>query len=216
MIEKAFNQSCNCAFASLADTLGKEKLTATAEKAGFNMQMNKINGKITCSTSTLKLNDASALDVGWAGIGQYTTLVNPCHMLTVISAIANGGASPQPILVSEITTPDGKNLYSAETQNMNEYFTAETANELKKYMRSNVKNNYGDYRFAGLEMCGKTGTAEISDSEDAKPNALFAGFSSNPDYPYAVIVVVEDSTYSIKTAVPVASKVMAAVKNAKS
>lgn len=214
MIEKAFNQSCNCAFATLADSLGKEKLTATAERAGFNTQMNKINGKIVCSTSTLKLADAKALDVGWAGIGQYTTLVNPCHMLTVISAIANGGTSPQPFVVSGITTPDGKTLYSAKVQNMSEYFSPETAKELQKYMRSNVKNNYGDYRFAGLEMCGKTGTAEISDSENAKPNALFAGFSSNPDYPYAIIVVVENSTYSIKTAVPVASKVMAAVKNA--
>lgn len=214
MIEKAFNQSCNCAFAALADTLGKEKLTATAEKAGFNTQMNKINGKISCSTSTLKLNDAKALDVGWAGIGQYTTLVNPCHMLTLISSIANGGTAVEPYIVSGIKTPDGKSLYSAGTQNIGEYFSSETAQELKKYMRSNVKNNYGDYRFAGMEMCGKTGTAEISDSEDAKPNALFAGFSSNPDYPFAIIVVVEDSTYSIKTAVPVATKVMAAVKKA--
>ena len=81
-------------------------------------------------------------------------------------------------------------------------------------MRSNVESNNGDYRFSGLQMCGKTGTAEISDSEDAKPNALFAGFSSNPDYPFAIIVVVENSTYSIKTAVPVATKVMTAVKNA--
>lgn len=213
-IEKAFNQSCNCAFATLADTLGKEKLTATAEKAGFNTQMNKINGKILCSTSTLKLNDAKALDVGWAGIGQYTTLVNPCHMLTLISAIANGGTAVEPYVVGSITTPSGKNLYSAKTESLGEYFSPTVAQELQKYMRSNVKNNYGDYRFAGFEMCGKTGTAEISDSEDAKPNALFAGFSSNPDYPFAIIVVVENSSYSIQTAVPVATKVMTAVKNA--
>lgn len=214
MIEKAFNQSCNCAFATLADTLGKEKLTATAEKAGFNSQMNKINGKISCSTSTLKLNDAKALDVGWAGIGQYTTLVNPCHMLTLISSIANGGTAVEPYIVSSITTPSGKKLYSAKTQTIGEYFSPNVSEELKNYMRSNVKNNYGDYRFTGLEMCGKTGTAEISDSEDAKPNALFAGFSTNPDYPYAIIVVVENSSYSIQTAVPVATKVMTAVKNA--
>lgn len=216
MIEKAFNQSCNCAFATLADTLGKEKLTATAEKAGFNSQMNKINGKISCSVSTLKLKDANALEVGWAGIGQYTTLVNPCHMLTVISAIANGGTAVEPYIVNTITTPGGEMLYSAKTQTIGEYFSPNVSEELKKYMRSNVKNNYGDYRFTGLEMCGKTGTAEISDGENAKPNALFAGFSSNPDYPYAIIVVVEDSTYSIQTAVPVATKVMTAVKNANS
>ena len=214
MIEKAFNQSCNSAFATLADTLGKEKLTATAEKAGFNTPMNKINGRISVSTSTLKLDGAAKLDLGWAGIGQYTTLVNPCHMLTLISSIANGGTAVEPYIVSSITTPNEKVLYSAKTQNLGEYFSPTVAQELKEYMRSNVKNNYGDYRFAGLQMCGKTGTAEISDSEDAKPNALFAGFSSNPDYPFAIIVVVENSSYSIGTAVPVATKVMTAVKNA--
>lgn len=213
-IEKAFNQSCNCAFASLADALGKDKLTATAEKLGFNTQMNKINGKISRSSSIIKLDGSSALDVGWAGIGQYTTLVNPCHLLTVVSAIANGGTAVEPYLVSQITTPSGKTLYTSKTNNSTEYFSPTTAQKLQKYMRSNVENNYGDYRFSGLTMCGKTGTAEISDSEDAKPNALFAGFSSNPDYPFAIIVVVENSTYSIKTAVPVASKVMAAVKKA--
>lgn len=212
-IEKAFNQSCNCAFAELADTLGKEKLTATAEKAGFNTQMNKINGKISCSTSTLKLGDAKALDLGWAGIGQYTTLVSPCHMLTLVSSIANGGTAVEPYVVNSIITPGGKKLYTAETREIGEYFSTATAERLQKYMRSNVENYYGDYRFADLQMCGKTGTAEISDSEDAKPNALFAGFSSNPDYPFAIIVVVENSTFSIQTAVPVATKVMTAVKN---
>ena len=135
-------------------------------------------------------------------------------MLTLVSSIANGGTAPEPYIVNSITTPGGKNLYTAKSQTLGEYFSPTVAGELKKYMRSNVKNNYGDYRFQGLEMCGKTGTAEISDSEDAKPNALFAGFSSNPDYPFAIIVVVENSTYSIKTAVPVATKVMTAVKNA--
>ena len=213
-IEKAFNESCNSAFAELAVRLGTEKLTATAQTAGFNVQMPKINGKISCSKSTLNLNDATELDLGWAGIGQYTTLINPCHMLSLVSAIANGGTAVEPYVISKITSPDGKNVYTYEKKEIGEYFTPSTAEKLKEYMRSNVKNNYGDYRFYGLEMCGKTGTAEISDREDANPNALFVGFSTNPQYPYSIIVVVEDSTYSIRTAVPVASKVMAAVKKA--
>lgn len=216
MIEKAFNVSCNCAFAEISDTLGKEKLTATAEGAGFNRQMNKINGKITCNTSTLNLSEAKALDTAWAGIGQYTTLVNPCHLLTIVSSIANGGTVTEPYLVSKITSPAGKTVYSYTQRETDKYFSPAVAEELKKYMRSNVVNTYGDNRFSGLEMCGKTGTAEVSDAEGAKPNALFAGFSSNDDYPYAIVVVVEDSAKSITTAVPVASKVMAAVKKANS
>lgn len=213
-IEKAFNESCNCAFSNLANDLGKNKLLATAEKAGFNTQMNKISGKITCNTSKLDLTNAKALDLGWAGIGQYTTLINPCHMLTLVSAIANGGTAVEPYIVKSITTPGGKDVFTAKTKEIGEYFNPDVADELAELMRSNVVNNYGDSKFTGLDMCGKTGTAEISDSEDVNPNALFVGFSSNPQYPFAIIVVVEDSSYSIRTAVPVAAKVMVAVKNA--
>jgi cell division protein FtsI/penicillin-binding protein 2 len=62
-------------------------------------------------------------------------------------------------------------------------------------------------------MCGKTGTAEISDDEDAKPNALFVGYSQNEDMPFAIVVVVENTTSAIKSAVPIASSVMKEVKN---
>ena len=34
--EKALNKSCNVAFALIANELGAEKLTATAERLGFN------------------------------------------------------------------------------------------------------------------------------------------------------------------------------------
>lgn len=214
-IEKAFNNSCNCAFSSIATRVGAEKLTETANNAGFNVTLPKINGKISCSKSTLNLYNASELDLGWAGIGQYTTLINPCHMLTLVSAIANGGVALEPYIVSDITSPDGKTVMTYSTKEIGAYFTPTTAEKLQELMRSNVKNKYGDWRFSGLQMCGKTGTAEISDKDDAKPNALFVGFSENEDYPYSIIVVVEDSSYSIQTAVPVATKVMTAVKNAK-
>ena len=64
-----------------------------------------------------------------------------------------------------------------------------------------------------MKMCGKTGTAEVSDNEGAKPNALFVGYSQLQDMPFAIIVVVEDTTVSITSAVPIASKVMRTVKS---
>jgi cell division protein FtsI/penicillin-binding protein 2 len=63
-----------------------------------------------------------------------------------------------------------------------------------------------------MKMCGKTGTAEVSDNEGAKPNALFVGYSQQVDMPFAIIVVVEDTTSSIRSAVPIASRVMRTVK----
>ena len=208
----AMNKSCNCAFAEIADELGAELLTATAERLGFNKEGIVVSDKINCKKSKLNLNESSALDIGWAGIGQYTTLINPCQMLTIVSAIANDGTAVSPYLVSEIINPDGKKVFSGKTKNAGEYFDYTVAQSLENILRSNVSNQYGDSYFPGMTMCGKTGTAEISDDKDARPNALFVGYSQNDDTPFAIIVIVEDSASAIKSAVPIASKVMKTVK----
>ncbi len=211
--EEAMNCSCNCAFAEIADELGTDKLFETANRLGFNTQMPLVSGKIKCTTTKLDLSDAKALDLGWAGIGQYTTLINPCHMLTVIGAIANGGTAQTPYLVKSIVSPNGDETFSAESVALGEYFDRSTARELDDLLRSNVKNYYGDYNFPEMSFCGKTGTAEVSDNKDIKPNALFVGYSQNEDLPFAIIVIVEESSSGVKNALPVASKVMKTVKN---
>ena len=211
--EKALNKSCNVAFAEIAYELGNEKLTATAERIGFNNTNIIVDDKIWSANSKINLTNATALDLGWAGIGQYTTLINPCQMLTIMSSIANKGTALNPLLVSEIISPEGKVTYSSTTKTLGEYFTTDTATKLDELLRSNVKNYYGDGYFPQMKMCGKTGTAEVSDNEDAKPNALFVGYSQLDDMPFAIIVVVEETTSSIQSAVPIASKVMRTVKS---
>lgn len=210
--EKALNKSCNVAFAEIAYELGNEKLTATAERLGFNNTNIMVSEKIRSAKSKINLTEATPLDLGWAGIGQYTTLINPCQMLTIVSAIANDGNAPTPQIVNEIISPEGKVTYSMAAETLGEYFTMDTATKLDDLLRSNVKNYYGDSYFPQMKMCGKTGTAEVSDNEDAKPNALFIGYSQNDNMPFAIIVVVEDTTSSIQSAVPIASKVMKTVK----
>ncbi len=210
----ALNKSCNVAFALIAEELGNEKLTATATRLGFNSQERMtVSGNIKTTVSKINLTDATALDLGWAGIGQYTTLINPCQMLTVASAIANGGTSPAPYLVDSITSPAGDRIFTAEVENMTAYFTTDVAQKLDSLLRSNVQNQYGDSYFPQMKMCGKTGTAEISDQENANPNALFVGYSQNPEMPFAIIVIVEDSSSATKVAIPIASKVMKTVKS---
>ena len=83
---------------------------------------------------------------------------------------------------------------------------AEVADTVKNMMRKNVENNYGDSNFKGLEMCGKTGTAEIADG--VTPHSWFAGFSSKDDCPVAIVVVVENGGWGSSAALPVASVVM--------
>ncbi len=208
----AMNKSCNCAFAEIADVLGAERLTATAERLGFNTESIVVSDKINCKKSKISLMESSKLDIGWAGIGQYTTLINPCQMLTIVSAIANNGTPVSPYIVSEIKNPKGEVVFFEKTKTMDSYFDVSVAQKLNNILRSNVSNQYGDSAFPGMKMCGKTGTAEVSDDKNANPNALFVGYSQLANFPYSIIVVVEDTTTATTSAVPIASKVMNAVK----
>ena len=202
--EEALNHSCNSAFAQIANELGKEKLMATAGELGFNVR-EKL-GEVSVNKSMFNVSDTTKTDLGWAGIGQYTTLVTPCHMLTLMGAIANGGTAVKPYFVKNMVSPTEKITELGKTEISNTVRIDPTiAAKMNKYLRSDVVNYYGDSRFPGLRMCGKTGTAEVS---DGKPHSWFVGFSQNPDTPYAVVCVLENAGSGLTYAGSVANKVM--------
>jgi peptidoglycan glycosyltransferase len=81
-----------------------------------------------------------------------------------------------------------------------------TASILKEMMRYNVEDTYGTYNFPDLNICAKSGTAEVGPNET--PNAWFAGFLDDPDHPYAFIVLVENGGSGSSVAGSVANKVL--------
>ncbi|MCL2509330.1 MAG: penicillin-binding transpeptidase domain-containing protein [Oscillospiraceae bacterium] len=204
--EAALNKSCNCAFAQIALELGADKLAATAKQLGFNTPR-KADG-LNLATSTFNLSGADELALAWAGIGQYTTLVNPCHMLMIAGAIANGGQGISPYVVEKITSPGGVVTYRAPTKKSDISIDPMIAAELRTLLRSNVEIQYGDSRFPGLKMCGKTGTAEV---EGKKPHSWFVGFSLREDMPYAVVAVAEHAGAGSGAAMQAANTVLQAL-----
>jgi len=199
----AFANSCNGAYATLADELGAVALNKTAQEFGFGKSFDF--GVSKTAASRFDVSDASSGDLAWAGVGQYTTLVNPYHMLTVLGAIANEGKAVMPYVVDNVSSPSGKVLEKTEKAE-EEYISANVANLVGELMRNNVVEKYGDNRFSGLSMCGKTGTAEVGD--DAEPHSWFVGFSQKPSCPVAIVVVVENGGWGSQEALPVASTVM--------
>lgn len=200
---QSFTESCNCAFAVLSEKIGGEKLEETAVNMGFGRSFAFGNGET--KSSIIDLTAASTGDIAWASVGQYDTLVNPYHMLTLVGAIANGGEAVLPYAVAKVTTPAGRETEKTNVVSQS-FISQEIALEIQDMMRKTVKNKYGDYNFEGLSMCGKTGTAEVS--EEAKPHSWFVGFSTNEKCPVAIVVVVENGGWGSSTAMPVASKVM--------
>ncbi len=198
--QKAMNESCNCAFAEISIELGAAKLKATADSMGFDTQL--YAKEIRLTKSRFSPSTDSKAELGWAGIGQSTTYVNPAHFLAIMGAIANGGEGYAPDRIHSLGTI-GKIMGRIPESIVS--IKPETAAKLDALLRSNVADKYGDWKFKGLEMCGKTGTAQI---DGEKSHSWFAGYSQRDDLPLAVVCIAEHGGYGSGIASTVSNKVM--------
>lgn len=198
--EGAFNNSCNFGFADISLQLGAAKLLATAESLGFNKQL--YAGNIRLAKSTFNPPENNPTDLGWAGIGQYTTLLNPMHMLSIVGAIANGGTGIAPNRIKNYSIFFGEYKPTANTLVS---LDPALAAKMQALMRSNVVNKYGDYSFPNLEFCAKTGTAQL---DNADSHSWIAGYSARADMPFAVVCIVENGGWGSTMASQVTNEVM--------
>ena len=162
-------------------------------------------GSVSTEKSQIDLSSADLNQLGWAGVGQYTVLANPYHMMVLMGAIANGGEFTEPRL-----TQDESFFNSLLPSGDRELVTATEAQNLTQLLRNNVENYYGDWLFpTGMNVCAKTGTGEVGEGKG--PNCWMVGFCDSVDYPYAFAVVVEDGAGGIESAGNVASAVLSAL-----
>ena len=204
---EAFSESCNCAFAAIADQLGGEVLERYARQ--FGVLDSVVFDGITTAKGSISAKDAAAVQVAWSAIGQHKDLVNPCAYLNFIGAVAAGGVGTQTYLVESIKV-GGNSTYGSESTTGQRIMSQETAETLQEMMRANVEYYYGDENFPGLTVCAKSGTAEVGG--DKKPNAMFTGFVADEEYPLAFIVCIEDGGYGRPVCVPVLAEVLQACK----
>lgn len=198
--KQALAESCNVAFAEISLDLGGDTLQKYAEKAGFNSSL-KIDG-IRTAAGRAAVRDAQGGDLAWAGIGQYNDLANPLNFMAYIGAIANDGVRVTPTFIEDrgiksilFGAVKGKRILSSET-----------AARLGEMMRYDVTEVYGENRYKGLELCAKSGTAEVGEGKE--PHSWFAGFLDREDCPLAFVVVVENGGAGSKAAGNVAAKVL--------
>ena len=206
-LKKALANSCNCAFAQIAEQLGKETLEAYVDQ--FRLTEAVSFDGVTTARGSFDLTDANPTEMAWGAIGQYTDLVNPCRFMTFMGMIAGGGEAAQPYLVKEVSA-HGKVTYTAETAMTDRVMSRELAEALQECMRNNVEVKYGAENFPGMTVCAKSGTSQLGG--DQEPNSMFAGFVLDEEYPLAFMVVVENGGYGSSTCVPIISEVLSVCK----
>ncbi len=203
--DTALVKSCNIVFGQLATELGTETMEKYANAAGIENRLT-FDGTTTAA-GKFDLSGANGASVAWAGIGQYTNLINPCQFMTFVGSIANGGTAASPYVVDSVETPSGSYVYQAKQSMLDRTMSSSTASTLTQMMRNDVVSNYGTGNFPNVYVCAKSGTAEV---EGQNPNAMFAGFVQDENYPLAFIVIVEDAGSGSAVCVPIISSVLSA------
>ena len=202
-IAAAFANSCNCAFADIAAELGAETLRTYTEQAGLTTSY-RLDGLASARGSFDW--DLTQGRLGWAGVGQDKDLVNPCALMVYMGAIAGGGKAAEPYLI--LQTKNGLGIPSLPrwTRRTGTLINRDTAKTVADLMAGNVEKTYGKSRFPNMDLCAKSGTAEVGEGQS--PHAWFAGFLRNEDAPYAFVVLVENGGGGSSVAGSVAGKVL--------
>lgn len=202
--EEALNHSCNCVFGSIAAELGSNTIEKYVEKCGLTSRYS-ING-IKTAASTFDFESAGTNGLAWSGVGQGHDQVNPASMMIFVGAVANEGRSALPQIYKNSAFRGGVKTSLYIKHYTDKLIDSDTAQTLKKMMRSDVLNNYGQDNFPGLEICAKSGTAQVDGSN--VDNAWFTGFLDDDEHPLAFIVNVEGGGSGAKTAGRLANTVL--------
>lgn len=190
-IGEALAKSCNCAFAELSLMLGSDLLQEYAER--FGLTASHSFGELITAQGNFDAAEDD-FELAWSGIGQSTDLVCPSAMLRAVAAIANNG---------EAVTP---HILKSEGSSKERIISEKTAQTLTLLMSNNVTNNYGQANYPGLDLCAKSGTAEVGG--DSVPHAWFTGFIRRDDAPLAFIVFIENGGSGSANAGKVANTVL--------
>lgn len=203
-LTQAFVESCNSVFAPLGAKIGAKRLVQTARAFGFGENPTIPAAKPSTISPASELRDDLA--VGAAAIGQDRDLATPLQMATVAATIAMGGRRARP-RVATIDPVVRRRVISEKT-----------ARHVRSMMLDVVRSGTGTAAaIAGVQIAGKTGTAELRpNSKDPKDaDAWFVAFAPARRPRVAVAVMLIGAGFGGTAAAPVAKRVMAAALSGK-
>ncbi len=204
-LRTALAYSSNTAFGQLAVQVGAQALVAQARAFGYGSSLG-----LDFSTVASLMPDPAEMtewETAWAGagqpVGQHTSPAGPQSTVmqnaVVAAAIANGGLAMQPYVVKGITDSNGSYVSTTDPQALGQACTAATAQAVGSAMLTTVSEGTGTAAsIAGVNVAGKTGTAETSSSE---PDAWFIGYAPYEAPVAAIAVVIEDDGEHTATSV---------------
>jgi peptidoglycan glycosyltransferase len=216
-LTQALTFSVNTVWAEVAETVGKSTMGRYMTRLGFYSKPpldypadQRIssgeyrNGRLLSPLSPF-------IDVGRMGIGQDLLAVTPLQMAMVASTVANNGVLVRPHMGSKVVDPDGRVRDDIRTQEEARVMRPSTAKAVTGMMAQVVREGTGTAAaLSGIEVAGKTGTAEKNQCSGNQ--AWFIAFApvTNPKVAVAVTNECANGTGG-EVAAPIAKQVMEAL-----
>jgi peptidoglycan glycosyltransferase len=221
-LTQAMTFSVNTVFGQIGEALGKRTMADYMKRFGFYRRPpldypademlasgERLNGRLLPVTS-------DQVDVGRMAIGQDKLAVTPLQMALVVAAVANGGRLMAPHLADRVVDPDGRTVDRVEPQVVSTPISARTAEQVNQMMRTVVESGTGQaVQLPGIEVAGKTGTAEIGQTGANLTQPSFVAFAPADDPRIAIAVTVERSQggFGGTVAAPIARAVLESLLN---
>ena len=209
-IDVAFTESCNTAFANIGMQLGSAALKSEAEQYGFNNS--NLTIPIPVVASNFPLEPALSF-TAMSAIGQKDDTVTPLQEAMLSAAIANGGKLMRPYLVQQVQAADLSIVDQASPQVLSTPVSSDVAGQIKTMMLHVVSQPDGtaaafNNAIPGVQIAGKTGTAQNGVNNSGLNDAVFTCFASNGNRSMAVGVIIQGGGYGAAAAAPIAVSVL--------
>lgn len=210
----ATEASCNIWYALAGLRTGGVSLVTTASDLGFGapipFDLPTAISRVTSGNGSAPGGFEDDVELASAAFGQGQTFVTPLQMALVAATVANDGVLMKPHLVTALTG-DGPGARTAEPEAWRRVLSEDDARAIQAAMQKAVEGALGRQftagaRVAGVPTAGKSGTAELDDTQ--APHSWFIGFAPVDDPRVAIAVLVERGGRGGERAAPLAGKLM--------
>lgn len=214
--QRAIHVSCNAFFNSMGPKLGIDNFTKYGRMFGFGektyIDISEDNSGLLPSLNYYKRHGLGEREIGGRlvnlGIGQGELLVTPTQMAVYCAALANGGTIYQPHFVNSIFNRKTKKMETIPFANRTVKVNPEIFSLIQNAMYEVVNVPGGTAlaaRVDGVNVCGKTGTAQNPHGND---HAWFICFAPKEKPRIAMCVMVENAGLGGAISAPIAQKML--------
>ena len=211
----ALTNSVNTVWAEVAVELGQGTMADYMDAFGFyedppmdypDQQM--IPSGVKKQRPRLVRPTSDQVDIGRVAIGQGDLEATPLQMASVAQTIGNGGARLEPHIMAKSVDADGRTVEEVEAEKAEQVISRQTARDLTAMMKQVVREGTGTAAaLEGVDVAGKTGTAELNDSGLNQP--WFMAFT--PEVAVAVTLERFQGGTGGVDAAPIAKRVLQAL-----